>query len=134
MSADIWQAVVNVPPLLVPAFEDALGTEALACSSFETTPGGPWLIKMLLQGPVDKAALEMRLALVAASWDIAAPHLNLTLVPETDWVTASYQALPPVRAGRFFVHGAHDRGTAPGGTIAWVGTLMHCPVRSKVSP
>jgi ribosomal protein L11 methyltransferase len=30
-------------------------------------------------------------------------------VPEIDWVAKSLEGLKPVRAGRFFVHGAHDR-------------------------
>ena len=30
-------------------------------------------------------------------------------VPDTNWVALSQAALPPVKAGRFIVHGAHDR-------------------------
>jgi len=41
----------------------------------------------------------------------AAPHLTIGKedLPEIDWVTASLQGLKPVRAGRFLVHGSHDR-------------------------
>jgi ribosomal protein L11 methyltransferase len=31
-------------------------------------------------------------------------------IPDTDWVSETQKALPPVRAGRFTVHGSHDRG------------------------
>ena len=31
-------------------------------------------------------------------------------LPDIDWVARSLEGLKPVRAGRFFVHGAHDRG------------------------
>jgi ribosomal protein L11 methyltransferase len=31
------------------------------------------------------------------------------VLPDIDWVTHSLDALPPVRAGRFLVHGSHDR-------------------------
>ena len=31
-------------------------------------------------------------------------------LPDIDWVARSLEGLMPVRAGRFFVHGAHDRG------------------------
>jgi ribosomal protein L11 methyltransferase len=119
---NIWQAVVFVPALSVPAFEEVFGEDALACSSFETTPGGPWSIQMLLQGPVDQGALETKLEQAAAGLDMPAPALRLSQIPERDWVTASYQARPPVQAGRFFVHGAHDRPAARrglrGGAIA----------------
>jgi ribosomal protein L11 methyltransferase len=110
----IWQAVVVVPASSVPSFEEAFGEEILASSSFETTPGGPWSIRILLQGPVDQAILQARLAETAAGLDLPAPELGLNLVPDKDWVTESYRALPPVTAGRFFVHGAHDRGAARG--------------------
>jgi len=39
------------------------------------------------------------------------------LLPDTDWIKLSQQGLPPVRAGRFFVYGAHDEGEVPGGVI-----------------
>ncbi|MFZ1108747.1 MAG: 50S ribosomal protein L11 methyltransferase [Rhodomicrobium sp.] len=31
-------------------------------------------------------------------------------IPDADWVSETQKALPPVRAGRFLVHGSHDRG------------------------
>jgi ribosomal protein L11 methyltransferase len=37
---------------------------------------------------------------------------------DADWVALSLSGLPPVRAGRFFVYGAHDAGRAPAGAIA----------------
>ena len=38
-------------------------------------------------------------------------------LPDQDWIRLSQQGLPPVRAGRFFVYGAHDQGKMPGGVI-----------------
>jgi ribosomal protein L11 methyltransferase len=39
-------------------------------------------------------------------------------LPDQDWIQLSQEGLPPVRAGRFFVYGAHDRGRVPHGVIA----------------
>lgn len=39
-------------------------------------------------------------------------------LPDHDWVKLSQEGLPPVRAGRFFVHGAHDKGKVPGNSVA----------------
>lgn len=39
-------------------------------------------------------------------------------LPETDWVRQSLQGLAPVTAGRFFLHGSHDRGRRRAGGIA----------------
>jgi ribosomal protein L11 methyltransferase len=36
---------------------------------------------------------------------------------DADWLAMSLSGLPPVRAGRFFIFGAHDRGLAPAGKI-----------------
>ncbi len=43
------------------------------------------------------------------------PHLVLESVPDENWVTLSQAALPPVIAGRFTVHGSHDRDRIPRG-------------------
>ncbi len=36
---------------------------------------------------------------------------------DADWLAMALSGLPPVRAGRFFVYGAHDTGLAPASTI-----------------
>jgi ribosomal protein L11 methyltransferase len=38
-------------------------------------------------------------------------------LPDQDWIKLSQEGLPPVRAGRFFVYGAHDAGVVPHGVI-----------------
>ncbi len=47
---------------------------------------------------------------------------GLKVVVETladaDWLAMALSGLPPVRAGRFFVYGAHDGGRVPGGAVA----------------
>ena len=48
---------------------------------------------------------------VAARVDtlIGADKFETEELPDIDWVTHSLEGLKPVRAGRFFVHGSHDR-------------------------
>jgi len=36
---------------------------------------------------------------------------------DADWLAMSLSGLPPVRAGRFFVYGAHDEGLVPRNTV-----------------
>ena len=36
---------------------------------------------------------------------------------DADWLAMSLSGLPPVRAGRFFVYGAHDKGKVPADTV-----------------
>jgi ribosomal protein L11 methyltransferase len=57
---------------------------------------------------------QVRGLLAAAAGDAAAAGLRFERVAATDWVRQSLEGLPPVAAGRFVVHGAHDRaGIAP---------------------
>lgn len=43
--------------------------------------------------------------------------IHVQLLPDADWIKLSQEGLPPVRAGRFFVYGAHDAGKVPDGVI-----------------
>ena len=44
-------------------------------------------------------------------------EVHVALLPDIDWIKLSQEGLPPVRAGRFFVYGAHDAGIVPPGVI-----------------
>lgn len=46
------------------------------------------------------------------------PALALEALPDANWVAISQAALPPVIAGRFTVHGSHDRHRVPRGPNA----------------
>jgi len=49
----------------------------------------------------------------------AAGGLKVTrqVLADADWLAMALSGLPPVRAGRFFVYGVHDRGRAPAGLV-----------------
>ena len=54
---------------------------------------------------------------------LLAPHfpdmrIQQEALPDVDWIAKSLEGLKPVRAGRFVVHGSHDRGKARAGEIA----------------
>jgi ribosomal protein L11 methyltransferase len=44
--------------------------------------------------------------------------LEREVIPDVDWVAKSLEGLKPVRAGRFLVHGSHDRDKVRPGDIA----------------
>jgi ribosomal protein L11 methyltransferase len=39
------------------------------------------------------------------------------ILADADWLAMALSGLPPVRAGRFFIYGVHDRGRAPPNTV-----------------
>jgi ribosomal protein L11 methyltransferase len=57
----------------------------------------------------DSAAAQQRM-LTALDGIVEADAVRREVLPEIDWVAHSLEGLKPVRAGRFFVHGRHDRG------------------------
>jgi len=97
-----------IADLVVESFEPA----ETAASAFETEtawPGGgkAWMVEVYFGFPPDEAA--MRELVGAAAGPEAAAAIEFGRTPESDWVANALAGLAPVRAGRFLVHGSHDR-------------------------
>ena len=75
------------------------------------TGGGRWQMALYFSAPPDEKAV--RAAMAAAAGAKAAAALRFARVAATDWVRASLAGLAPVAAGRFVIHGAHDRARVP---------------------
>ncbi|MER9267213.1 50S ribosomal protein L11 methyltransferase [Mesorhizobium sp. M0410] len=65
----------------------------------------------------DVDAVEARLRDILAGLSLSKP-IEREALPDIDWVASSLEGLKPVRAGRFFVHGAHDRRKRHSGELA----------------
>ncbi len=66
-------------------------------------------------GDID--AVEDRVKAILADLSLSVA-VEREVLPDVDWVTRSLEGLKPVRAGRFFVHGAHDRDQRQNDDIA----------------
>ena len=86
-----------------------------AVAAFER-PDGRWDVTVHFAEAPDRALLH-DLVTNAASDEIAAT-LAYDTVEARDWVKASLEDLVPVPAGRFVVHGAHDRDRVPANKLA----------------
>jgi ribosomal protein L11 methyltransferase len=86
-----------------------------AVAAFER-PDGRWDVTVHFGDPPDQAQLR-ELVTSAASAEIAGT-LVFDTVEAKDWVKASLENLVPVPAGRFVVHGAHDRARVPANKLA----------------
>ncbi len=115
--AKLWRASLTVPEAHAGVFADVVGEHAEAVATFEVEEGETWLIEATMHGEPDRARIEARVAVLAASLGLEEPVLAVEEVPPIDWVSHSYSGFPPIRAGRFFVHGSHHQGAAPPGTI-----------------
>jgi len=85
---------------------ESLDPNETACAAFEGDDG-QWQVAVHFRAPPDEPSLRDLVALAAG--DAAAEALTLEQVATKDWVAESLAGLKPVRAGRFLVHGAHDR-------------------------
>lgn len=104
------------------AVASVLDAVAGAVAAFETRPGDGgaaalWRVEAYPQAPVLDPDLEVRLALAAAGAGGRLLSVREERLPERDWLSENRRAFPPLRIGRFFVHGSHWRGRAPPGTI-----------------
>ncbi|MBZ9799521.1 50S ribosomal protein L11 methyltransferase [Mesorhizobium sp. ES1-4] len=72
-------------------------------------------VSLYAEGDVD--AVEARLTGILAGLALSRP-VEREALPDIDWVARSLEGLKPVRAGRFFVHGAHDSRKRHNGELA----------------
>jgi ribosomal protein L11 methyltransferase len=89
---------------------DRLGEGNIAVSIAETG-NATHELAVYFQNAGDKN--KLRAAIGAAAGRGAAHALRFARLGAADWVGESLQGLAPVEAGRFMVHGAHDRGRVP---------------------
>lgn len=110
----IHQATIEAAALpaerIARALEDAIEPSPMAVGLFERGEGRFEVFAHYAEEP----RREVLLALIAeaAGGDATGPLSIADIAPE-DWVTLSQGQRGAVRAGRFFVHGSHDRGLAP---------------------
>jgi ribosomal protein L11 methyltransferase len=107
----------SVADLIVESFEPA---EA-ASTAFETDdllPGGgkAWLVEAYFGWEPDEETIRELIAV--ASDEATALAATFGLTEKRDWVANSLAGLKPVRAGRFLVHGAHDRSRVRANDVA----------------
>jgi ribosomal protein L11 methyltransferase len=65
----------------------------------------------------DEADVHARIS-EALSEEFPDAVIEREVIPDIDWIAKSLEGLKPVRAGRFLVHGSHDRDKVRSGDIA----------------
>ena len=105
----LWKASIALEKTRAPDIASLLelASEPQAVLIVEE-PFGPGAVVEALYTDEPDGALLTRLA---------GETVTVEPLPDRDWIALSQEGLPPVRAGRFFVYGAHDAGIVPGGVI-----------------
>ena len=89
-------------------FSESFGDDVAV--SLSDAGQGNWRVALYFHRPIDEATVRDQAAIAGAP---AAAALRFERVTAKDWVAESLVGLKPVAAGRFIVHGAHDRAGIP---------------------
>jgi ribosomal protein L11 methyltransferase len=90
---------------LADALAEDLDPETCAVSLFED--GAHWTVEAAFHDEPDRTLIAGIVARIAGA--DSANAIAFSTIAVRDWVKASLEGLAPVRAGRFVVHGSHDR-------------------------
>ncbi len=124
----LWQVAAVVPARALEAAEEALGPVlgvpghggddwVAGVHAFSTIPSDPdadptpdlaWRIEALCADAPDVSRVKAALKTVAEGFGFELGHVEVEEVAAIDWVTVALKSHPPVRAGRFYVHGTHE--------------------------
>ena len=109
-SPPLWKASVTLRKELAPD----------VAALFELAPPAPQAV-LIVEDPFGPDAIVEALYDSEADADflsrLTGRDVLVAPLPDQDWIKQSQEGLPPVRAGRFFVYGAHDAGVVPAGVI-----------------
>ena len=95
---------------LADCFAEAFFTDEAAVSLVDAGQGR-WCVTCYFRANVNEAAV--RALAISAAGAATGAALRFGRIAARDWVTESLHGLKPITAGRFIVHGSHDRGCAP---------------------
>ncbi len=115
MSSDPIQIIARGPRAIAEAAAEAIDADPVLESTTysileEDEDRGIWRIDAF---PTEEAEGEALLALLK-TFDLT---VTSEVLADADWLAMALSGLPPVRAGRFFVFGMHDRGKTPPNTV-----------------
>src|SRR3954471_1198253 len=95
---------------VVDLLNESLDDDQAAVAAFERADGR-WEVSLHFAAAPDQSSVGELVSLAAGS-EIA-KAISFDTVEAKDWVAASLEDLGPVAAGRFVVHGRHDRARVP---------------------
>ena len=118
----LWRIELRVPSQAISYFEEALQSDCMSVSAFVEgdgdDPDADWRLEGFSGAEPDARAVALRLAKAARAVGIETPKVRIHLVPPRDWAAENMADFPPLRVGRYFIHGSHFEGRPPAGRVA----------------
>lgn len=97
------------------AIQNLIDPPPAALALFEAPETKDWRIDAYYDDPPVPEALRETLSALLGIVPAEIGDIALEDVPDLNWVALSQAALPPVTAGRYTIHGSHDRHRVPQG-------------------
>jgi ribosomal protein L11 methyltransferase len=111
-----YMATIEAPAgcaeAIAASLESAESPAVLAVTLFEC---GHDLVEVTAHYPDEPSRHRLTKLIEVASRDARLGALSIEPLPPKNWVAEAESLRGPVRAGRFLVHGRHDRGKVPSG-------------------
>lgn len=110
----LWQVSLELVHEPAPALLEALEALALSAAIFASEVDADddavrWRADLLFKERPDRAGLTAELdALLAAHGQMRVGEVGVDWLPHQDWLAAVRMVRPPMRVGRFYVHGEGD--------------------------
>jgi len=115
----LWRMEVIVPGAASEAVAALFDTQCMALSLFETVEDSDeWRIEGFCGAEPDRVALERDVVNICSRAGVAPlGTLRCELVPPRDWLAENMAAFPPVRIGRYFIHGSDFTEQPPAAAV-----------------
>ncbi len=113
---DFWQVRFPMDPSVLDELLTGFDERVSSIAAFEDTSGG-WVCELLARERLEVRALHDQL--LSLLGDDAPPAAAISVAPLTgrDWLEATRRSFPPLRVGRFWLHGSHVEETPPRGSV-----------------
>jgi ribosomal protein L11 methyltransferase len=113
----VWRILARVRGAEAAAAVFALLDQAVGAVSASEIAPEEWRLEAYPTSPLKAPDLAARLALAAAAAGGMLVEIGEEKLAARDWLAENQLAFPPLRVGRFFIHGSHHRGGVPAGAI-----------------
>ena len=110
----MWRITFTTNTRLAPACAEALEAFCPTVSWIDSDEDGLVEVEGICEEEPDQTTVMQSLTAVAGS---ELPPVTIEPLPDTDWLTLSYQSFPPKSLGRFWIYGCHITEAPPEG--AW---------------
>ncbi|MSO93857.1 MAG: 50S ribosomal protein L11 methyltransferase [Rhodospirillales bacterium] len=113
----LWRVALDVRADAAEALAEALSHHVRTVTSSTDAAQAVWRIEGYDDAEPERARIAAAVAAAAAKHGLPTPTVTINRVPPTDWLARNLETFPPVRRGRYFIHGSHYRGAPPAGSI-----------------